>query len=60
MDLQRIAVGLVAPAVERLLDLAPAKDATGVFQQQLQQVLLGKTSAQDAMATVDKSAARLR
>lgn len=30
------------------------------LQQQLQQVLLGKTSAQDAMATVDKSAARLR
>jgi multiple sugar transport system substrate-binding protein len=30
------------------------------LQQQLQQVLLGKTPAQDAMATVDKSAARLR
>lgn len=30
------------------------------LQQQLQQVLLGKTTAQDAMAAVDKSAARLR
>ncbi|PZL98848.1 ABC transporter substrate-binding protein [Pantoea graminicola] len=30
------------------------------LQQQLQQVLLGKIPAQDAMATVDKSAARLR
>jgi multiple sugar transport system substrate-binding protein len=30
------------------------------LQQQLQQVLLGKAPAQDAMATVDKSAARLR
>ncbi|MDH1086612.1 extracellular solute-binding protein [Pantoea brenneri] len=54
-------------AADKSLNVMPSRPETADYsrlsnqlQQQLQQVLLGKTTAQDAMAAVDKSAARLR